>query len=163
MIERSCKIINAMVNRLNVASPTDYRLLNNAFPNGKDVDFEIKRQSTTKPFFMWGFEPFPETSIRNCKTDFKLTIGSESCSVTWPSGGDPRFAAKSCTISSTHGLRGDTGFTIDNTGKVEVTKAAPYFEDTFHYKIEATVVGFNSYVLEGEFNLLCSSADTLIA
>ena len=45
---------------------------------------------------------------------------------------------------------------------VTVLGGGPYSEDTFHYKIEAEVVGYNSFTLEGDFKLLCASKKTTI-
>ena len=39
---------------------------------------------------------------------------------------------------------------------------APYTEDTFHYKIEVTVVGYSSFNIEGDFKLLCASRVTAV-
>ena len=51
---------------------------------------------------------------------------------------------------------------MGNDGKVTVMSASPYSEDIFHYKIEANVVGYSTFSLEGDFKLLCASKLTTV-
>ena len=158
LYERSCKYVTS----IGLLARTDY-----VIDNTVNVEYEVEKASTTQPYFKFGLSPFPDTCIYNCRIDFTFTVdGGTPCSIVWAAAGDTnsvsnRWSLKDCTVSNA-GLGSNRQLKLDNRGTVTLLGGSPYSEDTFHYKIDATVVGYNSFSLEGDFKLLCSSATTVI-
>lgn len=132
-----------------------------------NVEYEAERNSNTKPFFIFGLSPYPDTCMYNCRTNLVFTVdGGTPCSIVW----DPailssttagRWSKKTCQVTN-KGLRQDRTVQLSNEGKIELQGSGPWEEDTFNYKIDVTVVGFSSFSIEGVFKVLCSSATTVV-
>lgn len=144
----------------NTAAITDTSIFN--------IEYEVEKNDGTAPYFKYNLTPYPETCVSNCKINYKFTVEGTSCDITWAAGQDTtaasgvgKWATKTCTLSN-KGLGNDRALQFSNTGQVTVLGGAPYSENTFEYKIEAEVVGFSSFMIQGKFKLLCHSVNTVL-
>lgn len=116
MYERSCKYVNQIGVNPNAA----YEIKDTV-----NIEYEAKKNDGTKPFFIFGLSPYPDTCMFNCRTNLVFTVdGGTPCSITW----DPavltttaagRWSKKSCTVTG-KGLGQDRTIQITNEGKVEL-------------------------------------------
>jgi len=96
LYERSCKYVNKIGLNANAA----YEIKNDV-----NVEYEAEKNSNTKPFFIFGLSPYPDTCMYNCRTNLVFTVdGGTPCKIEW----DPnvksttsagRWSKKTCQVT----------------------------------------------------------------